>query len=110
MALHPSALLPGSQILVTGANGYIAFSCRRPTAATGPSSAENHPRPQALAGRILCTEHGPNAFESVIVSSGDVDIVGRVMDGVDGIVHLVWLSWIDYLNGIEAKTGLNKGI
>lgn len=67
--------------------------------------------PKPWLDEYFAQKHGPNAFESVIVSSfGDVDIVGRVLDGVDGVVHLVWLSWIDYLNGIEAKPGLNKGI
>lgn len=112
MASLVSALPPGSRTLVTGENGYIASHVVDKLLQQGHLARGTIRAPKPWLDEYFAQKYSPNAFESVTVSSffEDVDIVGRVLDGGEGVVHLVWLSLIDYLEGIEADHGLNKGI
>lgn len=91
---HLTALLPpGSRILVTGANGYIASHVVNQLLQQGLVVRGTVRAPKPWLDEYFTQHYGPDAYESVIVSSfEDAGVVSRVLEGVDGVIHLVCIT------------------
>lgn len=85
-----SVITPGSKILVTGANGYIASHVISILLDLG-----YHVRGTVRTSRPWLVEyfrsHGkPGAFETALVQDLEAsDVLDPVLEGVSGVVHLV---------------------
>lgn len=88
-----TALPPGSRVLVTGANGYIASHVVNQLLQQGLVVRGTIRAPKPWLDEYFTQHYGPDAYESVIVSSfEDADVVSRILDGVDGLIHLVHIA------------------
>lgn len=84
------ALPPGSHILVTGANGYVASHVVNQLLQQGYMVRGTVRAAKPWLDEYFTKQYRSDKYESMIVSSfEDVDSVGRALDGVDGVIHLV---------------------
>lgn len=90
MATNSHAIPPGSWILVTGANGYIASHVVDKLLERGYKVRGTVRAPQPWLNEYFETKYGQGVFEPVIVESfGDTKVLEEIMDGADGVIHLV---------------------
>ncbi|KAL4893272.1 NAD dependent epimerase/dehydratase [Aspergillus ambiguus] len=83
------ALGPGSRILVTGANGYIASHVVDQLLALGFLVRGTIRTPKPWLDAYFEDRYKKGMFESAIVPSfEDIHAINRILDGVDGVVHL----------------------
>ncbi|KAL4791075.1 NAD dependent epimerase/dehydratase [Aspergillus venezuelensis] len=83
------ALPPGSRILVTGANGYIASHVADKLLGLGYIVRGSVRSEKPWLNEYFDKKYGEGRFESFIVPSfEDFDAVEKALDGVDGVVHL----------------------
>ncbi|GES57883.1 NAD dependent epimerase/dehydratase [Aspergillus terreus] len=83
------ALPPGSRILVTGANGYLASHVAEQLLTLGYLVRGTVRAPKPWLDQYFDERYRKGMFESVIVPSfEDKYIINRVLDDVDGVVHL----------------------
>ncbi|KAL4944943.1 hypothetical protein BDV06DRAFT_185961 [Aspergillus oleicola] len=83
------ALPPGSRILVTGANGYIASHVTDKLLEIGYVVRGSVRSEKPWQNEYFHKKYGEGCFESVLVSSfEDFDAVESALEGVDGVIHL----------------------
>lgn len=84
------ALPPGSRILVTGANGYIASHVVDKLLELGYVVRGTVRSEKPWLNEYFSQKYTQGSFESILVGSfEDMNAVERALDGVDGVVHLV---------------------
>lgn len=84
------ALPPGSRVLVTGANGYLASHAVNQLLQKNYIVRGTVRAAKPWLDEFFTKQYGQGKYESVIVSSfEDTDSVGRALDGIDGVIHLV---------------------
>ena len=84
------ALPPGSRILVTGANGYIASHVVDKLLELGYVVRGTVRSEKPWLNECFSQKYRQGSFESILVGSfEDMNSVERALDGVDGVVHLV---------------------
>jgi len=90
MTTERYTLPPGSRILVTGANGYIASHVVNELLSLGYVVRGTVRSPKPWLNEYFEQRYGRNVFETAIMTSfEDRDAIGHVLDGVDGVAHLV---------------------
>ena len=93
MATKSYALPPGSRILVTGANGYIASHVANELLSLGYVVRGTVRSQKPWLNEYFEQKYAPGVFETAIVTTlEDKNFIERVIDGVDGIAHLVTLG------------------
>ncbi|BCR89251.1 uncharacterized protein ACHE_50449A [Aspergillus chevalieri] len=89
MTTERYTLPPGSRILVTGANGYIASHVVNELLSLGYVVRGTVRSPKPWLNEYFEQRYGRNVFETAIMTSfEDRDAIGHVLDGVDGVAHL----------------------
>jgi nucleoside-diphosphate-sugar epimerase len=84
------ALLPGSRILVTGANGYIASHVVDQLLALRYAVRGTIRAPKPWLNEYFEDKYGKGAFERVIVPYfEDASVLEYLFDSVERIIHLV---------------------
>lgn len=90
MAKSSYVLPPGSRILVTGANGYIASHVVDKLLGLGYLVRGTVRAPKPWLNGYFEQKYGTNVFETVFVESfGNKDELEGIMEDVDGVIHSV---------------------
>jgi len=90
MAQNQYTLPPGSRILVTGANGYIASHIVDKLLDLGYLVQGTIRAPKPWLNKYFEDKYGPNVFETVFVESfSNKDELEGIMENVDGVIHAV---------------------
>ncbi|OJJ96434.1 hypothetical protein ASPACDRAFT_46596 [Aspergillus aculeatus ATCC 16872] len=84
------ALPPGSTVVVTGANGYLASHTSNELLKLGYRVRGTVRSPKPWLNAFYEREYGPNRFHTVLVPDfRDPEAIEAILTGADGVVHLV---------------------
>ena len=90
MAKQSFYLPRGSQILVTGANGFIGSNVIHGLLELGFRVRGTVRSPKPWLDEMFRDRFGRDSYESVILANfEDVETLYKVMDGVSGVAHVV---------------------
>jgi uncharacterized protein YbjT (DUF2867 family) len=90
MSSDKYALQPGSQILVTGANGYIGSHIVDVLLSLGYKVRGTVRAPKPWLEELFESKYGPGQFETVVIPElSDQKELAKALTSVSGIVHVV---------------------
>lgn len=90
MTKEDYSLPPGSKILVTGANGYIASHIINIFLGLGFPVRGTVRTQKSWLNKYFDQQFGPGRFETVLVPDFEqLDALSQAMDGIMGVIHVV---------------------
>jgi uncharacterized protein YbjT (DUF2867 family) len=88
------ALKCDSNVLVTGANGYIASHVANELLKLGYRVKGTVREPKPWLDKMFNDRYGPNRYASAVLHSYDnVGKIRDILEGVEAIIHLVRIDW-----------------